>query len=864
MNSDLNEWTNHLREILQSPDTPLTLKNGKWGVKDRKILWQKLGPRIFNKDLENFKNIAVTILKEKDPKFDLPREQRFAASIYGKILTYSNNIRRGVAEGLALLGTQPEALINCSKTRAEDTAILTVREVLNSSDWRLWGTLDTLLPTVAEAAPTEFLNAVERELQSSPCPFDMLFLEEGDGITGGSNISGLLWALETLAWDKEYIVRSCALLGNLASRDPGGQYSNRPSNSLTEILLPWKPHTTANFDKRKAVMKTLEKEDHSVAWKLALSLLPNQKRISSGSYKPKWREIIPDDGDIKISHKEYWDQILFFSECAVSMAKDDINKLSELVNYLDDLPKPSFDKLLKYLSSDKIINKPEEERLEIWEKLVNLIKKHKAHHEAKWALNSDELSKIESVAKKITPVNPMNSHHRLFNTGIYDLYDGEGDWKEQQLRLEELRDQAIREILEYNDINAVLEFAESVESPFDVGYSLSHVTDISIDNTIIPEYLITDNKKLQEFVIGFVKNRQRCLGWVWVDELDKSKWSKSQISTFLSYLPFNDEAWERASTFLKDYEGDYWRKTYVIPDRKDSNIELAVDKLIKYGRPNAAIYCLYVQYFEKKLLDKSRTVNALLSAVASKESSNTMDIYHVQELIKALQNDPDIDHDELFRVEWAYLPILDRLHGISPKELESQLTSDSAFFCDLISRIYLSSKGKKSDKKISESDKAIAENAWRLLDMWQKPPGTQADGSFSGNKFNEWLNETKETCIKSGHLEVALIHVGKVLFYCPTDPGGLWINETVANELNKMDNDKMLNGYATEIINSRGAHFVDPTGEPERKLAEEYRGKADDLENAGYHRFAASLKNVAKSYEREAEENIAEYIEEDV
>lgn len=41
--------------------------------------------------------------------------------------------------------------------------------------------------------------------------------------------------------------------------------------------------------------------------------------------------------------------------------------------------------------------------------------------------------------------------------------------------------------------------------------------------------------------------------------------------------------------------------------------------------------------------------------------------------------------------------------------------------------------------------------------------------------------------------------------------------------------------------------------EPERALAEKYRQKADDMENAGYQRLAATLRDLAASYDRDAE-----------
>ena len=59
----------------------------------------------------------------------LEPEQRFAASIHGKVRKYSQSLRNGLAETLALLGTAPEALKSCSQGKPVATTIRTVREI---------------------------------------------------------------------------------------------------------------------------------------------------------------------------------------------------------------------------------------------------------------------------------------------------------------------------------------------------------------------------------------------------------------------------------------------------------------------------------------------------------------------------------------------------------------------------------------------------------------------------------------------------------------------------------------------------------------------------------------------------------------
>ena len=296
----------------------------------------------------------------------------------------------------------------------------------------------------------------------------------------------------------------------------------------------------------------------------------------------------------------------------------------------------------------------------------------------------------------------------------------------------------------------------------------------------------------------------------------------------------------------------------VNPFEADADFGIAIDKLIQYGRPKAAIICFDRTHKDKKPLDKSRCVKALLAAVSSSESLDTLHSYHLVETIKALQDDPDTNPADLVKVEWSYLPLLGSDDNASPKTLEHKLASDASFFCEVIRLLYRSKNTDESVKEPSEQDKSIATNVWRLLHEWRTPPGTQLDGTFSHKDFRMWLGCVKQECAESGHLDIALQQVGQVLLYCQSDPDGLWIDKTVAEALNGKDAEHIRRGFNTRVYNSRGLCWVDPTGKPERELAEQYREKANAAEDAGYQRFAATLRVLADSYDSQADQIVAE------
>jgi hypothetical protein len=851
-------WIQKAREMLHCPGSPLSLKNGIWKVVNRAELWTQLGSRILDKDLGAFRSLAVTVLKESDPAFELPAEERYAASIHGKVLEHSHVLRKGIAEGLAILGSQSDACSNCSQGIVETTCVLAIREIFTAADWVIWGSLNSLLPTLAEAAPGEFLDMVEKALRLTPCPFDELFAQEGNGITGGNYLTGLLWALEGLAWDEQYLVRVCVALGELASHDPGGQWANRPSRSLATILLPWLPQTLASVDKRKVAVRTLLREWPNIAWNLLIELLPNQHQTSIGSHKPKWRKTIPDDWKKSVSHQEYWQQVSFYAELAVGSTGYDTAKLSELIDHFDDLPKPSFDQLVKVLSSKTISELQEDQRLLLWDHLTKFTNKHRRFSDAKWALPDELITPIENVAEQLAPTNPFNLYQHLFTDRDFDLYEENGDWKEQRKRLDARRDTAIAEIFQQNGIDGVIRFAESVASPSQVGHALGVIENAVIEQTLLPHFLDAADNKHKSLVSGFIWSRYRIKGWEWCDSIDRSGWTLEQTGYFLACLPFTKDAWTRASQWLQENQGEFWSRTGANAYQADGDLSIAIEKLIEHGRPHSAINCLYRMLHAKQPINVDQCVRALLAAPSSSEPTYTMDEYYIVELIKFLQSEPSVALEDLFSVEWAYIPLLDRHSGAAPKLLESKLASDPEFFCEVIQLIYRSKKEDKPSKEPTEESRAIATNAWRLLHGWKTSPGSQEDGTFSSEHFNEWLQRVKNRCKESGHLEVALINIGEVLIHAPSDPDGLWIHRTVATALNDRDAEDMRNGYWTGTYNSRGVYSVDPTGKPEKELAEQIRLKAEDVENAGFQRFAVTLRNLAESYEGEAERVINE------
>jgi hypothetical protein len=582
-------------------------------------------------------------------------------------------------------------------------------------------------------------------------------------------------------------------------------------------------------------------------------MLPQSNSASLGTRVPEWRQTIPDNWTKGVTKREYWDQIEIYSELAVSLAKNDFEKLIQLTSQMQNLPESARQPLISHLESDALLAVPEERRLGLWNELLDLVLKHRRFTGAVWAMKPDTIDRIAAVAERIAPVESFIRHRRLFSESEIDLYEENLSYEENQKQLEERRQDAVAEIANQGGVQSVIAFATSVETPWYVGFAYGKI--VHHDTNVLPDLLSVGQTAVIQFVHGFARGRLSADGWDWVDSVDTSKCSSSQVGYFLSLLPFSTETWVRVKRLARRGVIEYWSKTRVNPFEGSKNLDVALRPLIQNKRPIAALQCIHRIVQNKQPIDSKIAIRALNAALTSPERADSMKSFYIAETIKALQNDPDTSQKELSIVEWAYLSLLNYNSG-SPKTLWRRLATEPLFFCEMIGLAFRSETDVRATKGPNDKIKGLATNAYRLLSDWQTPPGLREDGTFDSDHLESWLKVVKAESQETGHFGVAMTMVGEALTYVPADPDGLWIHCAAARALDAKDADQMRNGYSCGLFNSRGAYWVDESGAEERNLAANYRVRADAAEQHGFHRLATALRDLAANYDREAEGGI--------
>ena len=215
----------------QTDDSPLTKVGSRWHFLSHEEAWHLLAPHLTTAEVTRFQEVAVQVLGTESTAYELPIEERHMADIRGKGVPHSGLLREGIARALALMGNQGERARNVVGVSQLPGVVL--RRVLTvDKGWQIWATLSRDLVTLAEAAPTTVLGAIEQCLAAKPSPFEALFAQEGTPLFVGASHTGLLWALERLTWAPEYFARVANVLARLALIDPCGRVANRPAGDL--------------------------------------------------------------------------------------------------------------------------------------------------------------------------------------------------------------------------------------------------------------------------------------------------------------------------------------------------------------------------------------------------------------------------------------------------------------------------------------------------------------------------------------------------------------------------------------------------------------------------------------------------------
>ena len=309
-------------------------------------------------------------------------------------------------------------------------------------DWRLLASLKDQLPVLAEAAPLPFVEALERLLQGEPEKLRPMFVE-GKGLFPDPFHTGLLWAMETLAWNPGYLGRVAIILGKLAQLDPGGQLSNRPINTLKQIFLAWHPGTSASLDQRLDALDLVLNRFDEIGWDLLSGILPKSSDVASPTREPQWRDFGRSQKEL-LTNATMWRAYKDYVNRAIRHAGTQGLRWKTLIDVCDDIPHEWQKSIEGGLIDLARLSLSQDERKTIWEAIRRFLNRHRAYADASWALPEERLKRLDGVKQLFEPKDLIDQIAWLFNEDFPDLPVLKTDYETERVKLNELRNEAVK------------------------------------------------------------------------------------------------------------------------------------------------------------------------------------------------------------------------------------------------------------------------------------------------------------------------------------------------------------------------------------------------------------------------------------
>ncbi|GAB3726552.1 hypothetical protein GCM10027598_45550 [Amycolatopsis oliviviridis] len=777
----------------QGGEDPLLARSGdRVRLADPHDAWALLHGRLGAQDLRRWHDEAVKVLGEREP---------------GR--KWSAELRHGLARSAAFLASQGETTLPGGVVCAEHAARL-VRDLLGQAnddvDGVLWRSLADVLPLLAEAAPHEFLGAVDHALTSNPSP-----------LSGSSD--GLVAALETVCWSDDALPMVVSLMAELTR--PVRGTDDGPFASLITLVQPWYPYLELPGGQRADLVKAIGRRNPETGWRLVLALLRGPRgHLLAAPRRPQvrleWTIPVPP---VAVSDgPEFEDGLV---TAALTALEERPQRWCEFFEQQAELNAARWDRVVEALTRLDADRLSADERLHLWDRLTELTAEHRHHAGAEWVLPEELLQWLESCAEMIEPAINPGRHGLLFGRSPY-LEGGDSlDPEDREAEIDRLRREAVSGVLREHGVDGLSALAAESARPRLVGIVAARVAADELQEDALAEL------GHEDWASGWAGEMARSQGEEWRQEVATQLKEQDRLVDYLLAVPV-DHALPLLDSADDAVLENFWTHVgpWPLPEGQES---FFVTQLVR-RRPWAAVKALAlgVRAEEPPSLPASLVEDVLLQASAEGvEPPDRKTVAGVGPLLDHLVVAGGSDV-AVARLELRFHAALK--HRRKPRSLHRILAENPDAFVDLCTRIQPADDGTPSVELV---------NAWLAIFETRTMPG-ETDSGLDGAALKDWVSRARAEFAERGRAGFGDRAIGTVLASgSPLSDDG-WPPEPVRDVLDVADGGYLRDGFASGLNVQDG---------DSRELAQRHRGWARRI-NVGWPRVAALLREHADDLTR--------------
>ena len=851
--ADYEDMESGVAEVLRLDDPPIWSIGQYRGVVSRLDALFATAPFVTEADLDRLFLVTEYVLSENDPALDLPESERWMAAVHGKLRDHSKALRRGMGETLILLSEYGGRLFDGRLGGSVESRVSElVRKLLSPLDVQRLLSLEADLPALAEAAPQAFLEAIEDDLRGDePAVLDLMKPVDTGIFGGGCSRSGILWALECLAWSPELLPRVVEVLARLSRRRIADNYVNNPRSSLMSLFRYWMPETAASAEQRMKVLEGLVECHPDIGWSVALCMarIPRTSVVAFPNHRPQWRGD-PSGAGRPITRDEGHRCVQKSRDICLNWPLHDERTLGDLVDSLEELDDPTCDAICDLL--DRWANEPRSDQAK--ESLRERIRRCTFTRDFR---ASPAAGRIRRAMVKLEPEDLVIRHRWLF-ASLWPrcrLEDADSNFDQVAERIHVQRQDALHTVWRerrFNGLNGLCAYGDATHV---VGSLMPNILRGTKETVPFVRWCLdkmSENgaQRFEPCLTSFLCGIDADSLPVIVKEIGKSHGESGRLRLFVA-MPYR-KAWELLDSEPGTFRQAYWEKADFDPARYSAEeITVLVDRLLEAGRPVAALKSVSPSWDAVETARLTKLLHALAGVRKRFDGSSLPDAF------TSLDQRPDLAVEEKAKLEVMFFRALRRSRYRMPN-LARQLMSSPGLYVEVVIRAFPRRDHRADPPELhiddAEQRRDLTMAARDLLQWMSRIPGSDASGAIDFDRLKSWLAEVRATCMQYGRAAAGDLTIGELLSRAPSDDDGRWPCQAVCEALESMSSGDVDQGFIIiGVHNARGVvtRQIGEGGDQERALAAKYRGWAQQIAYE-YPHVGGILERIAEGYDRDA------------
>ena len=846
--------------LLALEDSPLWSVGEYRGVVSRIDALFGIREFVTGPDLESFFFATECVLSETDPALDLPEDERWAANVYGKVRDHSAALRRGIRETLVLLSVHGDTLfqnrlgvdleVQTSSLIHRLLTPLTIDKLVSHQDD---------LPDYAESAPATFLKLIEADLREpEPVVFGLLKPVES-GPFARCLRTGLLWALEGLAWNN--LGRVSLILARMSTIAIDDNWVNKPISSLQSLYRSWLPRTAASLAERKRSLETLTTRFPDVGWQVCIAQLNTDPQFAFSNYRPRWRDDASGAGG-SATHEQLHEFTRKSLDLVLAWPHHDQRTLRDLVGLLQGLPDADQLRIWDLIDAWGDAEADDKAKARLRERIRRCAFTRRGRRHG---VRGEARKRARGAYDRLKPRDPVIRHSWLFaDTWINPSVDEEAVEKFEHAkhaeRIRVRRSAAMSEIWTERGLEGVIALLADCGAPIVVGEML--------------EPCIQDGSERIEFASrclsvtdGLQETAEWCLrGFLWsVDDDERGTLlaavadgaDTGRIVRLYRCAPFRQHTWRLLDQYDKQIRDRYWKAVQPEWNRyEDAELIEMIGRLLDAGRPHVAFHAANFDWPRVETSQLKRLLFDMVAADHEPEEHYRPGAHQISEALSELDGRSRINRDELVQLEFAYVHALDHSrHGIP--NLERSISESPLSFVQVLALLFRRDDGRQDPPEwhVEDAEKraALGSAAYRLLGRIRRIPGASDRGDIDADALSQWVIEARRLCAEYGRVRIGDQYIGQILSRAPANDDGVRPCPAVCEVMERVGSKDIASGFAIGTFNARGVvgRAIGEGGRQERELAEKYRSRA--RQRAPHYPFVGGiLEGIADDYDRQA------------